>query len=1157
MKQEYKAESIIVLKDLEAVRKRPSMYIGDTSIKGLHHLVKEALDNSVTYDTPIVVRIDNKIKIVKIGELVDTIIERDLEYEEAKDMQKSFNNLGIDVLCFNQKNFKLQFKKIYSFIRHKVNSQIFRIKLTGGRYVDITPYHSLFTIEDDKIISANLEKLKINDYVLVPRNSWPEIGSLKQIDLLNELEKFSEDITKRINLSKIRALIKNNKELRQNIKMLSPKKLSLNDYIKYDYLPFNIFRRLDENLKGEIKNVCVVGTSNSKIKPILELNRELVELLGVYAADGSIRTDKETNGKAVTFSFGENEDKLINYTKDLIMRVFNIEPGLTYAHDTAINVNIYSNFIAFIFEKIFKTNTGSTKKRVPDLIFNLNEYLRKRYLIGYLAGDGSPSITFTKHLINNTEPDTNYSAKIAFNTSSYELCISLQYLLSSIGKTYSIRENNPGNAKPSLYQNKFGKQYLIQSKFISYGFDFYWNCESSYVNYVPFRNFIISAKGDAPVNRKVGISINKIFRLIQENKIKLKENTLNFISGDLGLCKIRSIEQINYNKKWVYDISVEDDENFIGGFGAIVCHNSIDEALVGYCTNIKVTIHADNSISVEDDGRGIPVDIHPEENKPAVEVVMTTLHAGGKFDKKIYKVSGGLHGVGISVTNALSEWLEVEIKRDNKVYRQRYEKGKKVTELETTGDAQETGTKITFMPDKTIFQLIEFNYDILANRLKELAFLNKGLRLSIKDERNDRENEFYYEGGIKSFVEELNKNKNKLHPNIIYFNKEINNINIEVALQYNDSYSESVFSFVNNINTIEGGTHLIGFYTALTRAFNDYIKKKNLQKNGNRLTGEDVREGLTAIISLKVPEPQFEGQTKTKLGNLEVKGIIDSFIYENLTSFLEENPNVAKAVLSKALDALRAREAARKARELARRKSVLESGNLPGKLADCQERDPSKAELFIVEGDSAAGTGISARDRRFQAILPLRGKILNVEKARLDKMLRNEQITTLISAIGGGIGDEFDINKVRYHKIIILTDADSDGNHISCLLLTFFYRHAKQLIENGYIYIAQPPLFKIIKGKTSYYVRDENALKEKIKEIGEDVVVQRFKGLGEMDADELRETVMDPEKRILKKVTIEDAILADNIFNTLMGEEVEPRREFIIQHAKEVKNLDI
>jgi len=585
--------------------------------------------------------------------------------------------------------------------------------------------------------------------------------------------------------------------------------------------------------------------------------------------------------------------------------------------------------------------------------------------------------------------------------------------------------------------------------------------------------------------------------------------------------------------------------------------NGIDEALAGYANKINVIIHSDNSITVEDNGRGIPVDMHPEENKPAVEVVMTMLHAGGKFDKKTYKVSGGLHGVGISVTNALSEYLEVEIKRDGKVYKQRYERGKKASELEIIGETQETGTKVTFLPDKTILTTIEFDYDILANRLKELAFLNKGLKLSIKDEKNNREELFYYEGGIKSFVEELNKNKNKLHSNVIYFNKEIKDINIEVAFQYNDSYSESVFSFVNNINTIEGGTHLVGFYTALTRAFNDYLKKKNIQKNGDKLTGDDIREGLTCIISLKVPEPQFEGQTKTKLGNLEIKGIVDSMLYDNLATFLEENPNVGKAITSKALDALRAREATRKARELARRKSVLESGSLPGKLADCQERDPSKAELFIVEGDSAGGSSKMGRSREFQAILPLKGKILNVEKARLDKILRNNEITTLISAIGTGIAEEFNINKARYHKIIIMCDADVDGHHITTLLLTFFYRYMKQLIEIGYIYLATPPLYKVNKGKQSFYVYNDEKLKELLEKIGNEIELQRFKGLGEMNPEQLWETTLNPENRALKKITIEDAILADTIFSTLMGEEVEPRRTFIMQHANEVKNLDI
>ena len=587
-----------------------------------------------------------------------------------------------------------------------------------------------------------------------------------------------------------------------------------------------------------------------------------------------------------------------------------------------------------------------------------------------------------------------------------------------------------------------------------------------------------------------------------------------------------------------------------------VVDNSIDEALTGNCTFISVKINRDNSITVEDDGRGIPVDIHPEEGKSALELVMTILHAGGKFDKKTYKVSGGLHGVGVSCVNALSTWLEVLVKREGKVYFQRYEKGIPVTEVKIVGTYEgKTGTTTSFLPDSTIFTETIYQFEILESRLRELAFLNKGIKIILQDERDGKKEEFQYNGGIKEFVQYLNKAKTPLHQEIVYFSKEHDRIAIEIAMQYNDSYNENVHSFVNNINTVEGGTHYSGFATALTRAVNDYIKKNRL--TDTKLAGEDVREGLTAIISIKIPEPQFEGQTKTKLGNSEVKGLVDSIVYDQLTHFYEENPQTAKTIIGKIIMAAKAREAARKARELTRRKSALDSGSLPGKLADCQTRNAEDAELFIVEGDSAAGTAISARDRLFQAILPLKGKILNVEKTRLYKIFANNEITTLIQAIGTGIGEEFDIAKARYHKIILLTDADSDGNHISCLLLTFFYRHLRPLIEAGYIYIAQPPLFKIIKRKAYYYARDENSLKEKLGTIGSDVIVQRFKGLGEMDASELNETVMDPEKRVLKKVAIEDAALADEIFTILMGDQVEPRKEFIIKHANRVKNLDI
>ncbi len=1026
---EYGAESITILKGVEAIRKRSAMYIGDTSKRGFHHIIFEVTDNSVAYDTPIVLRINNKTKVEKIGTFIDLVLKNDKNREIRKELERSFNGCGVEVLCFDKDSLKLQFKKIFSFIRHRTNSPLYRVKLTGGRYVDITPYHSLFTIRDNKVIPASLKTLKINDYVLVPRNTWPENGkrTIGSIDLLDELEKLEDSKTKNITLSNIRSLLVNegrNKHLRKEINKFAPRKYySLRDYVFYDYLPFRIYKKLDKRFKAKIKETCLVGTRYSKIRPVLNITKELVELLGIYAAEGSIRLDKDSQGKTVIFSFGANEEKLIWYTCDLIKKVFCHEAGISKAHNTAINVLVYSNFISLVMEEILKTSTGSTKKCVPDIVFNISKTLRVRYLIAYLSGDGCPAIRFTKHLIENTVPDKDYAQKIAFGTSSYDLSVGLQYLLSSIGKTYSVRRNEPSKIKASIFVDKSGKTYKIQTKCVSYGFDFYWNCEKSYVNYVPFKDFIDSAHHTVQVNRSGGISFRRISGLTEKNMLKLKGNTLNFIKGDLGLCKIRKIEQIRYNNPWVYDISVEDDENFIGGFGAVVCHNSIDEHLAGFCKNIKVTIHNDNSITVEDDGRGIPVDIHPIEKRPAVEVVLTTLHAGGKFDKKTYLVSGGLHGVGVTATNALSEFLEVEIKRDSKLYKQRYEKGIPVTPLTIINEnILGTGTKITFKADSSIFSESVIDYDLVKKRLKELAYLNKGLTIELIDERTNKENKFVFEGGIKEFVEDLNNGKNVLNKKIIYILKKSEDFIVELALQYNDTYAEHLLSFVNNINTIEGGTHVIGFYTALTRAMNEYVKKfeKDL-----KLDGEDVREGLTVVLSLKVPEPQFEGQTKTKLGNSEIKGLVSSMVYESLNDFFKENPTEAKLIVSKCIESFKAREAARKARELVRRKSALSGGGLPGKLADCQEKDPSKAEIFIVEGDSAGGTVLQARKREFQAVLPLRGKILNVEKTRIDKVFKNNEIISLISALGCNVKEDLDLNKLRYHKIIITCDADS------------------------------------------------------------------------------------------------------------------------------------
>ncbi|SNX53789.1 DNA topoisomerase (ATP-hydrolyzing) subunit B [Thermoanaerobacterium sp. RBIITD] len=590
-----------------------------------------------------------------------------------------------------------------------------------------------------------------------------------------------------------------------------------------------------------------------------------------------------------------------------------------------------------------------------------------------------------------------------------------------------------------------------------------------------------------------------------------------------------------------------------------IVDNSIDEALAGYCKNILVIIHKDNSITVKDDGRGIPTGIHPKVGKSAVEVALTMLHAGGKFNNDAYKVSGGLHGVGVSVVNALSEKLEVIVKQNGKIYKQKYERGIPKSELEVIGDTDETGTTITFKPDKEIFETLEYDYDILSQRLRELSFLNKGIKIKLNDERDGKEEVFHYEGGIIEFVKYLNRNKEVLHPEPIYMESKDDTYEVEVAMQYNDTYAENIFSFANNIDTREGGTHLVGFKSALTKVINDYARKFNIIKDSEKnLQGEDVREGLTAIVSVKLMEPQFEGQTKTKLGNTEMRSIVDSVVTEKLTTFMEENPSVAKVILEKATSAARAREAARKARELTRRKSALETTSLPGKLADCSEKDASKCELYLVEGDSAGGSAKMGRNSKYQAILPLRGKILNVEKARLDKILSNEEIRAMITALGTGIGDDFDISKLRYHKIVIMTDADVDGSHIRTLLLTFFYRFMRPLIENGNVYIAQPPLYKVEKNKKVYYSYSDKELDNLLKEIGrENYNVQRYKGLGEMNAEQLWDTTMDPEKRTMLKVNLDDAIAADEIFTILMGDKVDPRREFIEKYAKTVRNLDI
>ena len=596
-----------------------------------------------------------------------------------------------------------------------------------------------------------------------------------------------------------------------------------------------------------------------------------------------------------------------------------------------------------------------------------------------------------------------------------------------------------------------------------------------------------------------------------------------------------------------------------------VVDNSIDEAMAGFCSRVEVTIHEGNGITVQDDGRGIPVDVHPTEKVPGVELAMTTLHAGGKFDKDTYKVSGGLHGVGVSVVNALSQWLEVIIRRQGREYHQRYERGIKTKELEERGGTKGQGTTVSFQPDDEIFTETEYNFDTLSNRLRELAFLNKGLEIVLKDERAGQEAEetYKYEGGLAEYVQYLRGSRKALHDNVVYFETEKPEAEIELAMQYDEGFSENTHTFVNNINTHEGGTHLTGFKAALTRTINDYARRNNIFKKDESLSGDDVREGLTCVLSVRVMEPQFEGQTKTKLGNSEVRGAVEAAVNEQLAIFLDENPKSAKAIIEKSLQAARAREAARKARDLARKKSALEGGVLPGKLADCSLNEPSMTEIYLVEGDSAGGSAKQGRDRQYQAILPLKGKILNTERARIDKILSNDEIRAMITAIGAGIRDDFDIGNARYHKIIIMTDADVDGAHIRTLLLTFFFRQMPELIEAGYIYIAQPPLYQIRKGKTEHYAYSDEERAEILKRLGggngdsKKFNIQRYKGLGEMNPDQLWRTTMDPETRTLMRVQIEDGAIASQLFDQLMGDDVEPRRNFIEKNARYVRNLDV
>jgi DNA gyrase subunit B len=1219
----YSAKDIYVMKGLEAVRKRPGMYIGSTGPDGLHHLIWEVADNSITHDTPIIIREKGQIKILKIGELVTNYFSNRNEL-----VTNSSNNnaeilrgdLGIETLTFSPVSLKLEFRPIFSLIRHRVNSEIYKVTLQNGRQVEITPYHSLFTLSNGKVLPVTGQELNIGSSVVVPK-TWPETNNpITSIDLIDELLNLPAVDTQALYLYNINGLLDNSiaKILKPNLQAKAAATRSQHhsnlfyDFKRYNYLPFNYLRLLDNKTILSIKKKTVLGTRKNprvRLSTTLTVNRALAELLGLFAAEGCLVKNKGIFSRVV-FGLGSHETALIDYLKQLIQQVFGLNVAEHYVHETARTVAIDSYLIALLFRKIIATGQTSASKKVPNLIFNLEEELRKRYLIGYLAGDGYPTKTWVRHLINNTSPNKAERAKFSFATKSRELYSSLAYLLSSLQKSYSysgvIRPNQKHliniNYKGTVSTRQFNAQCLIHKT------DFYWNTNSSYFNRLPFDEVIGCCLDNNVLtqrnNGQLGISSEKISTLLTQQKITLKENGLKFLTSDLGILKVKKIEKINYQHPWVYDVSVPEGENFVGGFAPVCLHNSLDEAMAGFCKNIDIVIMDGNKVSVTDDGRGIPVETHPQTGVSTLETVMTVLHAGGKFGGAAYKVSGGLHGVGVSVVCALTKHMKAEVCRDGFKYSQEYSQGNVLGKVKKIGECSKTGTTITFEPDPEIFKDASFSLKRVINHLRQQAYLTPGVKISVRDERVKPafSYTFYFEGGLRAYVKYLIGGDETHHENSFYVKAEKEGVLVEAAFQYAKEADFLEEAFANNIHNPEGGTHLTGFRTALTRCLNDYARKNGyLKEKDENLMGNDVRENLIAAVSVKIKDPQFEGQTKAKLGNVEAKTAVESAVGEALADFLEKIPHDARSILDNCLLAARARKAAKAARATVLRKGVLDGLTLPGKLADCSSKAPEESELYLVEGDSAGGSSKMARDRRTQAILPLRGKILNVEKARLDKMLASQEVKNLIIALGTAIAQDFDITKLRYHKIILMCDADVDGSHIRTLLLTLFYRHFKEVVEKGYLYIAQPPLYKVQAGKQVQYaytdedkeeilsefrkiketklektakksakveavtapeteaenaqeaVEEETALKDKIAGVS----IQRYKGLGEMNPEQLWETTMNPENRVLLQVNIDDAKSADHIFDVLMGQEVAPRKKFIQVHAKQVKNLDV
>ncbi len=1615
-KTDYGAGDIYVLEGLDPVRKRPAMYIGSTGSDGLHHLIWETADNSLSFNTPVFVKERGRTKIKKIGELIDKAFENNTYFvEKAKKGEAEIlrKNIDIQTLSFDPKTLKLKFRPAFSLIRHKVNSPLYRLTLQNNRRIEITPYHSLFSLKEGEVVPIKGKEIKKGTPIVVPKK-WPEVKDKDyKIDLIEELLNLSKEKTENINLHNIKNLLTLDarKELAPVLREKANKTSSQHytnlfyDYGRYDYLPFNFLRILGRESIEKAKKSCLISSRGNKrvsLKPFLKVNKELVELLGLFAAEGCLVKNEGVFNR-VSFGLGSHEKRLIAYLCQIIEKSLGISLTPHYVHETARTVTIDSYLIALIFKEIFKAGKSSAYKRIPGFIFDLNRNLRERYLISYLAGDGYPNKTFINCLVRNILLSDKERRKFAMTSKSRYLITDFSYLLSTLGKTYSFGKRK--GKKRSIGLNYKGNKRIQEIKKGSffYSLDFYWNNHSSYINYIPADQIISYINYKRPysfsVNLRGGISCEKALGLLEKERIGLKGNAFKFLNSDLGILKVKKIEKIRYNHSWVYDISVPNGENFVAGFSPILAHNSLDEALAGYAKNIKIALLPDNRVRTEDDGRGIPVDRHSKTKKSALETVMTTLHAGGKFGGKAYQVAGGLHGVGVSVVCALSNFLRAEVCREGKKYSQEYAKGKAKTKLKKEGSCKGTGTTVTFEPDPEIFSETNFSSKRILSHLRQQAYLTSGVRITFEDkrEKKDKSYTFYFEGGIASYIKYLTHGVKPLHSNIFYASGEKEDILVEASFRYTEEYETYEESFANNIFTPEGGTHLTGFRSALTRGLNDYARKNDLLKESDEnLSGQDVREGLTGVVSVKIREPQFEGQTKAKLGNIEAKSAVDQVVSEALTDFFERNPRDAKTIIEKCILSSRARKAAKNAKETVLRKGALEGLALPGKLADCTSKKPEESELFVVEGDSAGGcfsgetkvalldgrnvsfkqlvkenhkgkknycytikengivgTGLiehprktkintdvikvvldngeeitctpdhkfmlrdksykkaedltvedslmplykkyskkggritiegyemvfdakrekwifthlladeynlknnvykksdgydkhhidfnklnnnpdnivrmkkddhwayhrkmlqyglhsekskeksrkvratkeyrekirkimttpkmrkmlserakrqwedeeykkymvkkfkefyhsnpdyrkknnellyrsqkeywaneenrkgqsnrvkkffenhpqvkenlslkvkkewqseellewrrektkkqwtsefrakrkkaydrtyldrslavmnniykvngeldrelykkerierkdkcvlkyeticnrffnnnekkmkevvsnynhkikkvvrkrkkmdvydlevkdthnfalasgvfvhnsckSARDRRFQAILPLRGKILNVEKARIDRILSSKEIKALIIALGTAIGEEFDIERARYHRIILTLDADVDGAHIRTLLLTLFYRYFKPIIEKGYLYIAQPPLYKIQAGKKKEYAYTEEGKKkliEKLKKESKNIKfsIQRYKGLGEMNPSQLWETTMNPENRILLQVTIEDAKAADKIFDTLMGGEVAPRKKFIQTYAKKVENLDI